>query len=64
MNLDRIVPVFIGIVFTVMLCWVIFVGVIAFMVVDTVNTVGIKGAIESAWCGKSADCRLPEVIDK
>jgi len=64
MNLDRIVPVFIGIAFTVMLCWVIFVGVIAFMVVDTVNTVGIKGAIESVWCGKSADCRLPEAVDK
>lgn len=62
MNLFKIVPWFIGIVFVVIIAGWIAMGVIAYKSVDAIDKHGLKGVAERVWCGKSADdCKLPEV---
>lgn len=60
MNVHKIVPWFIGMVFVFIIASWITMGVIAYKSIDAVNEHGVKGVIESVWCGKDTDCKLPE----
>lgn len=62
MNLFKIVPWFIGLVFTlIILVWIVM-GVLMYKGIDSVNEVGVKGITEQLWCGKDTNCKLPEVL--
>lgn len=53
---------FIAFVFVLMICWFIFLGVIAFKASDKIGEVGISGTFEQLWCGEKKDCKLPEIL--
>lgn len=59
--MSRIVITFITLVFIAIITFWIFAGVLAFKAVDHVGEQGMRGAIEQLWCGKSVDCKLPEI---
>lgn len=61
--LFKVVPVFIVIVFVMMLGWYVFLGVLAVKGYDKIDEVGLKGAMESVWCGKQPDCKLPSLSE-
>lgn len=59
MNLHKIVPYFIALVFVFIVCSWIFMGVIAYKGATSINENGVKGVVEQLWCGKQPDCKLP-----
>lgn len=59
--LFRIVPWFIGFVFVLIVSIWIIGGILAFKSFDAINEKGLKGVIEQMWCGKDANCKLPEI---
>lgn len=54
-----LIKTFILIVFVLIICVWIFMGVLAYKGVTTVDERGLKGFVEQIWCGKQADCKLP-----
>ena len=61
-RMQKFVLTFIGIVFTVIICWFIFLGVMLVKAGDKIGKVGASGAIEQLWCGERNDCKLPEIL--
>ena len=59
--MSRIVTTFIALVFIGIITFWVFAGVVAVKAVDHVSEQGVQGALEQLWCGKSADCKLPEI---
>lgn len=55
----RIVATFIVLTFVGIICFWVFAGVLAVKAVDQVGDQGVRGVVESLWCGKSPDCKLP-----
>lgn len=55
-NTGRFISVFIGIVFTMIVCYWVAMATIAYKVIDSASqqdwSGGIKPVIESLWCGK------------
>jgi hypothetical protein len=60
--LFRVVPIFIGVVFVLLACWFVAVGVLAYKAATVVGSQdwsgGAKPVIEQIWCGK------PGCLDK
>ena len=54
--LFKVVPIFIGFVFVMIIGYFIFIGFIAYKAIDTVGdqdySNGLKPVIEKVWCGK------------
>lgn len=59
--MSRIVISFITLVFIAIITFWIFAGVFAVKAIDNVGEQGLRGSLEQLWCGKSADCKLPEI---
>lgn len=59
--MSRIVTSFIVFVFIAIISFWIFAGVFAVKAVDNVGEKGLRGSLEQLWCGKTPDCKLPEI---
>jgi len=61
--LFKVVPFFVCVVFALILAWYVFLGVLLVKGYDKIDEVGLKGAMESVWCGKQVDCKLPSLTE-
>jgi cell division septal protein FtsQ len=61
-RMQKFVLTFIGIIFALIICWFIFIGVMLVKASGTIEKVGLSGAIEQVWCGERKDCKLPEIL--
>lgn len=61
MNLFKIVPLFIGFVFVVIVSYWIFLGFVVYKSAEAIQNEGLSGVAQTIWCGKKPDCKLPEV---
>tara|TARA_R110000823_G_C15657599_1_gene471673 strand:- start:329 stop:526 length:198 start_codon:yes stop_codon:yes gene_type:complete len=57
---SKIFPWFFGAVFTVIICGWFAIGYVVVKGVGAIDENGLKGVVEQVWCGKAADCKLPE----
>lgn len=55
--LFKLVPVFIGFVFIIILAWFVFIGYFTFVAVDEIREYGIKSITSDIWCGKDVECK-------
>ena len=56
--LFTIVPIFIGVVFCMIVAWYVFIGYVAVKTVDQVDKHGLKSVVERVWEGpKDADSK-------
>lgn len=61
MNLFKIVPIFIGIVFVLIIsCWIIM-GILVYKGSTQISEEGLSSIVHSLWCGKRSDCKVPGV---
>jgi hypothetical protein len=58
---SKIFPWFFGAVFTLIICYWIAIGYVVVKGVGAVDEKGLKGVVEQVWCGKAADCKLPDI---
>lgn len=61
-RMQKFVLAFIGIVFTLIICWFIFLGVMLVKAGDQIDKVGVSGAVQNLWCGERKDCQLPAFL--
>lgn len=61
MNLDKIVPIIIGVVFAIIVGWWIFVGIVIYKGSADISENGISSVIHNLWCGKRVDCKISGV---
>lgn len=59
--LFKIIPFFFVVVFVMIVAWYVFLGVLLVKGYDKIDEVGLKGAMESVWCGKQPNCKLPSL---
>ena len=57
---SKIFPWFFGAVFTLIICGWFAIGYFVVQGVGAVDEKGLRGVVEQVWCGKAADCKLPE----
>ena len=57
----RLFPWFFGAVFVLIITWWIVLGYALVKGASTIEEKGLKGLTEQVWCGKNANCKLPEV---
>lgn len=61
MNIHKIAPIFIGIVFVFVVCSWIFMGILIYKGSNEIAENGIGSIVHSLWCGKKVDCKIPGV---
>jgi len=61
MNLKKIVSIIIAVVFAIIVCWWIFVGILIYKGSADISENGIAGVVHNLWCGKRVDCKIPGV---
>ena len=57
---SKIFPWFFGAVFALIIGGWIVTGYVVVKGVGAIDENGLKGVAEQVWCGKAADCKLPE----
>jgi hypothetical protein len=57
----KLIPWFIGAVFTLIICYWIAIGYVVVKGLGAIDEKGLKGVVEQVWCGKAADCKLPDI---
>jgi hypothetical protein len=57
----KLIPWFIGAVFAIIISSWIVRGYLVVKGVGAVDEKGLKGVVEQVWCGKAADCKLPDI---
>lgn len=61
--MSRIFPWLFGFAFlSIISVWIV-IGVVMYKSASTVSEVGVKGAMQSLWCGNQANCKLPDLLD-
>lgn len=59
----RAISIFIGIVFIGIVAFWLFVGTAVYKGSEQIKEQGASGMLESFWCGKKTECRLPGIFD-
>lgn len=59
----KAVSIFIGVVFCLVVAGWIFIGTAVYKGSEQIKEQGASGMLESFWCGKKTDCRLPGIFD-
>ena len=61
MNLFKIAPIFISVVFCIIIAWLVFVGFVVYKGATEINENGVSGVVHNVWCGKKTECKVPGV---